>query len=64
MPDPIQKFISPRQTAEKFGISHATLWRWVKFQPDFPRPISFSRGCTRFSEAELDAYIKSRQVLR
>jgi prophage regulatory protein len=49
-------FISPRHAAGKFGISLATLWRWVKYRNDFPRPVRFSPGCTRFCVQELEAY--------
>jgi prophage regulatory protein len=55
-------YVSPKQAAAKFDISLATLWRWVKFNPEFPKPIRLSPGCTRFPDADLDAYAQSRSA--
>ena len=58
----IDRYVSPKFAAAKLGISLATLWRWAKHRPDFPKPISLSPGCTRFSEAKLEAFVRAREV--
>jgi len=40
------KSYRPKQAAEYLGIGNATLWRWIKERPDFPRPIRLSARCT------------------
>ncbi len=53
----IVEWLSVRRASEMFGVSEATLWRWIKYRPDFPRPVKFSKGCTRLSVAQLDQYV-------
>ena len=36
----------PKQAAELLGIAPATLWRWIKERPDFPKPKRLSARCT------------------
>lgn len=40
------KSYRPKQAAELLGIGTATLWRWIKERPDFPKPIRLSARCT------------------
>jgi len=51
-----QKYASPKKVAERYDWHITTVWRRVKEDPAFPRPIKFSPGCTRFSVDALDAY--------
>lgn len=46
-----------------YGISNATLYRWIKTQ-NFPQPIPLGPRCVRWSEAEVDAWIANRKALR
>ena len=46
----------PKQAAELLGIGTATLWRWVKSRPDFPRPIRLSARCTVIPGDQLIAW--------
>ena len=40
------KSYRPKQAAELLGIGTATLWRWIKERPDFPRPIRLTTSTT------------------
>jgi predicted DNA-binding transcriptional regulator AlpA len=40
------------------GVS--TLWRHCKQDPDFPKPIRLSAGCTRFNVGEIRAYLAKK----
>lgn len=51
-----QQAYRPRQAAQFLGISHATLWRWIKERPDFPRPIRLSARCTIIPGDQLIAW--------
>lgn len=50
------KSFRPKQAAEFLGIGTATLWRWIKERPDFPRPIRLSPRCTIIPGDELLAW--------
>jgi prophage regulatory protein len=46
----------PKHAAEFLGIGVATLWRWIKERPDFPRPIRLSARCTVVDGEQLVAW--------
>lgn len=48
--------LRPAQAAALLGIGRATLWRWSRDRPDFPRPRRLSARCTVFDRAELTAW--------
>lgn len=48
-------YISDKQNAERFGISRATVWRWVATRA-FPKPIKFSSGCTRWRLEDVEKW--------
>ncbi len=45
--------LRPQQAADLLGVGRATVWRWVKLRPDFPRPRNLSARCTVFDMDEL-----------
>ncbi|OIN92202.1 hypothetical protein AUJ42_00770 [Candidatus Collierbacteria bacterium CG1_02_44_10] len=49
----LKEFNSPDQTAFFYGISRATLDRYVKNNPEFPKPIKFSARKLAFKKADL-----------
>lgn len=50
------KSYRPKPAAELLGIGTATLWRWIKERPDFPKPIRLSARCTVFDGDALIAW--------
>jgi len=51
----------PTATARYLGISLATLWRWAKERPDFPKPRKHGPRCTVWDLTELDAWLDAQQ---
>ena len=49
------KFLSDRQVSERYAVSRATIWRWVR-DCEFPAPIKFQTGSTRWKLADLEAW--------
>ncbi len=49
--------ISIQALAVVNGQGVSTLWRNCKEDPDFPRPIRLSPGCTRFNVGDIRAYL-------
>ena len=57
-----QRLLRPRHAADKLGTSVGSIWRFVRDNPEFPRPVKLSDRITVFNEAELDAFIAARKA--
>lgn len=49
-------YLTDRQIAARFAVNRATVWRWLKVDQDFPRPISLSAGCTRWKLTDIEEW--------
>ena len=52
--------ISIKAFAAVNGQGVSTLWRHCKQDPDFPRPIRLSAGCSRFNVGEIRSYLAKK----
>jgi len=52
--------LSDKQLAERFSVARTTVWRWMRTDPAFPRPVSLSPGCTRWRLADVEAWEAAR----
>lgn len=57
---PNAALISIKALAAVNGQGVSTLWRHCKEDPDFPRPIRLSPGCTRFNVGDIRAYLAKK----
>ncbi|MFC0201475.1 helix-turn-helix transcriptional regulator [Paracoccus rhizosphaerae] len=55
-------FISDKQVAERYGVARPTVWRWLKADPTFPKPVSLSSGCTRWKLDEIEQWEAARRA--
>ena len=55
-------YVSDKQVAERYGVSRPTVWRWLKTDSTFPKPISLSPGCTRWRLDEIEAWEAARRA--
>lgn len=57
-------YLTDKEVAKRFSVSKATIWRWAKSNPDFPNPIVFSKGVSRWSLEDLLAFeaLKKREA--
>jgi predicted DNA-binding transcriptional regulator AlpA len=44
--------------------SPATVWRWSKDDPSFPKPFRLSKGVTVWDEGEILAWIEAKKARR
>lgn len=51
-------YLTDIQVAQRYGISRASVWRWVRNTEDFPAPKKLSQGTTRWAMTELLAFEK------
>jgi len=49
-------YLSDKQVADRYSVSRATIWRWVKADKHFPSPVELSSGCTRWRLADLQTW--------
>jgi predicted DNA-binding transcriptional regulator AlpA len=62
---PAPRFLTIDAVAKRYAISHATVWRWVKNDKHFPKPVKLSPGTSRWSESlllEFENRAVSRQI--
>lgn len=51
----MQKYLTVKAVAERFGVSTPTVWRWLK-TAQFPKPVKLSQGCTRWRISDLEQW--------
>ncbi len=52
-------YIPDTQVANQFGVSRATIWRWVS-NGNFPKPVKLSPGCSRWKIEDVQKWAESR----
>lgn len=55
-------YLSDKQMAHRYGVARPTVWRWLKTDPTFPKPISLSPGCTRWRLDEIERWEAARRA--
>lgn len=56
-------YLQDTEVADRFGVSRATIWRWTKNDPSFPKPVHLSPGCSRWpvdGQDGLEAWERSK----
>ncbi|HEU5046535.1 MAG TPA: AlpA family phage regulatory protein [Rickettsiales bacterium] len=57
-----QLFLSASQVAVRIGLSRTTLWRLLKNDPTFPKPVRFGKQTRRWSLPEIEAYLAASRT--
>ena len=55
-----ETLLKDTEIAEAIGINRATVWRYVKSDPTFPRPLKLAPKCTRFRASDFEAWLSSK----
>ena len=53
--------LTDAQVAARYGVHRSTPRRWSKTDPDFPKPITLSPGCTRWNCSDLEVWEASKR---
>jgi prophage regulatory protein len=56
-PRPTGQALRPAAAARKLGIGLSTLWKKIRTDPTFPRPIAIASRVTVLMESDLDEYL-------
>lgn len=57
MNQPISKLITEASMCELLAISRATVYRWRKGNPNFPKAVHIGPRAVRYHLAEVEAFI-------
>jgi len=55
-------FLTDVQTGKRYNVSRGCIWRWSKKNPNFPKPVYFSKGCVRWSISELEEFERKQSA--
>jgi predicted DNA-binding transcriptional regulator AlpA len=55
------QFLTIDEVMKRYAVSHATIWRWVKSNEDFPEPVKLSLGTSRWLESQLIEFERRAQ---
>ena len=55
------EYVSDRQIGGRFAVSKATVPRWARIDPTFPKPVKLSEGCTRWRLADIEAWAAAKR---
>jgi predicted DNA-binding transcriptional regulator AlpA len=64
IPARIERYLSVRDVASRYGVGRSTIWRWSSEDGTFPNPIHLSTGITRWLETELLAFEAGRKSVK
>lgn len=53
-------YLQDAQVAARYGVSRASIWRWIKSDQTFPKPVSLSPGCSRWRMEDLEKWERSK----
>jgi len=59
-----ETYLSDTDLAGRYHMSRNTIWRWHRESPKFPRAVSLSPGCTRWTLAEIEMWEAARAKSR
>lgn len=59
-----ETFLSDLNLADRYNVHRTTVWRWAKSEPNFPKPVVLSPGCTRWKLSDIEAWEQGRSEAR
>lgn len=54
------RLLTIEETGRRIGLSKVSVYRLIKRDPSFPRPLKLSARCTRFASKALDRWIAAQ----
>jgi len=49
-------YFQDHEVGKRYGVSRASVWRWLKDDPTFPKPVALSPGTTRWRVDDLERW--------
>lgn len=54
------QYVSDKDLADRYSVNRLTIWRWHREQPNFPRVVKLTPGCSRWRLDEIEAWESTR----
>ncbi|MFC7292417.1 helix-turn-helix transcriptional regulator [Hirschia litorea] len=55
------KLITINEVCQRFNINRSTYYRWIKENPEFPKPIVLNKNSKRFRLSEIKEFEEARR---
>lgn len=55
------RLLTIKEISKLLGLSRATFWR-LRTNGDFPKGISLTQHCTRWSSADIEEWLESKKI--
>ncbi len=49
-------YLTDRDLANRYQLGREVIWRWLRDNPKFPRPLKLSGKCTRWRLEDIEAF--------
>jgi predicted DNA-binding transcriptional regulator AlpA len=56
-----KEYIRVKQLAPELAVSEPTIWRWLKQNPDFPKPLKLSNRVTAWKVSDVRAWLEAKE---
>lgn len=53
-------FLQDKDVAQRYSVSRPSIWRWVKTDPSFPKPVNLTPGCSRWRVEDLEKWERTK----
>lgn len=60
IPDPGSVYVRDVDLASRWRVARASVWRWAKKDKDFPPPVRFGEGTTRWRLSDIEKWEAER----
>ena len=50
--------LTPKEVCDMFQVSRSTLYRWEKYNPDFPEPLRINTKVLRYRKIDIEEFKK------
>ncbi len=58
----MKRVVRIKSICQMTGCSPATIWRWVKTDPAFPKPFKLGPNSTGWDDSEIDRWLSARKA--
>jgi len=55
-----KEYLRPKEIAIVFGIDRSTLYRWIREDKEFPKPLKPSEKITLINKRAFEEYLRNR----
>lgn len=55
-------YIPDTEVAKRYNVARQSIWRWMKKDASFPKPVRLSPGCSRWRLSDLEAWESAKSA--